>query len=425
MSPARRNPAVSCHSVSWLSGASSAACSGSGSEVVAAGGADRSRLCDQRLQRGQSRRQLQRREGRRPDARRAGAELDRAGTGDPLAEQPAVEVGELDAGEDQCGGVLDGAPGLLRAAGRARVGPGEGGRALVDQALGPRRRRVRDRARGQQPLQLRGRPEPVHQQPGEHADVHHRPGAVEQPPRGLDERVERLRIGGVGVPRQRLGRRGRRGLRDVGGHEQVAGQASIPDLAEHPVDLRDGVVRRQRGTGAGDRRVHRHEVPELAVAEAVVDRAAQGLCRERRCADDMHHRHVLGVAAGDRVDGAELADAEGRAQGSHAAHPPVPVRGIPGVQLVRAPGPPHRRVVGDVVEHREGVVARDPEHAVDAQLGQPVDEMVGDPVAAAVRGPGGRRGGRRHAWAPGDGSGGWCPHCPTAGGGEKHRRGSR
>jgi len=256
-------------------------------------------------------------------------------------------------------------------------------------------------------LQLRGRAEPVHQQPGEHADVRDRPGAFEQAPRGVDEGVERIRVGGVGGPGQGLGRRCGRGLCDVGGYEQVAGQAPVPDLGEHPVDLRDGVVRRQRGAGAGDRGVHRHEVPELAVAEAVVDRAALGLCCERRCADDVHHRHVLGVAAGDRVDGAELADAEGRAQRGHAAHPPVAVGGVPGVQLVRAAGPAHRRVVGDVVEHREGVVAGDPEHAVDAQLGQPVDEMVGDPVAAAVRGgPGGRRDGRRHAWAPGDGPAG-------------------
>jgi hypothetical protein len=40
------------------------------------------------------------------------------------------------------------------------------------------------------------------------------------------------------------------------------------------------------------------------------------------CADDVQHRHVLGVAAGDRVDGAELADAEGRAERGDPAQPP-------------------------------------------------------------------------------------------------------
>jgi hypothetical protein len=51
-------------------------------------------------------------------------------------------------------------------------------------------------------------------------------------------------------------------------------------------------------------------MPELAVAQGVVDRPVLGLFDQRRRAHDVHDRHVLGVAAGDRVDRAELADTE-------------------------------------------------------------------------------------------------------------------
>ena len=61
----------------------------------------------------------------------------------------------------------------------------------------------------------------------------------------------------------------------------------------------------------------------------------------RRAADDVHDRHVLGVAARDRVGGREFADAECRYHSRHSAQPTVAVGGIAGVELVGVADPAH------------------------------------------------------------------------------------
>src|SRR5450755_4426323 len=120
---------------------------------------------------------------------------------------------------------------------------------------------------------------------------------------------------------------------------------------------------------------------EHAVAESVMHRAVRCLRGGRRSAYDVDDRDVLGVAAGDRVDRTELADAVGGEQRRDPAEPAVAVGRVPGVELVRRPGPAHGVVVDDVVEEREAVVARDAEDAVDVKLREPVQQVIGDGVS--------------------------------------------
>lgn len=126
--------------------------------------------------------------------------------------------------------------------------------------------------------------------------------------------------------------------------QQVAGQASFPDLEEHAVDLRARRLGGQCRLRAGDLGVHPQKV-----------------------AGD-----VLGVAVGRGVHRAELTNPEGRARHADTGHPGVSVRRVPGAELVGAPHPVERRVGLDVVEQGEGEVARDAERPLRTQLGDGV-----------------------------------------------------
>ena len=93
---------------------------------------------------------------------------------------------------------------------------------------------------------------------------------------------------------------------------------------------------------------------------------------------DVDHRHMLGVRAGDRVDRAQLADPERGAHGAEAADARVSVGGVPGAELVGAADPLDRRMLLDVVEHRQREVARHPEQVVDAGFAEAVEQVAGD-----------------------------------------------
>jgi len=61
------------------------------------------------------------------------------------------------------------------------------------------------------------------------------------------------------------------------------------------------------------------EVPELAVSQRVMNRQVGHLLDRRRCPDHVHDLHVLGVAACDRIDRAQLTHPEGGTQRAQAA----------------------------------------------------------------------------------------------------------
>ncbi len=111
-----------------------------------------------------------------------------------------------------------------------------------------------------------------------------------------------------------------------------------------------------------------------------MSRAPCGLGRDRGRTDDVDHRHVLGVTARDRIDRAELADPERRAQHADASHPGIPIGGIARAELVRTSHPVDRRMVFNVVEHGESEITGNAEHAVDAGFGQSVEKVVGNRV---------------------------------------------
>ena len=82
----------------------------------------------------------------------------------------------------------------------------------------------------------------------------------------------------------------------------------------------------------------------------------------RRCADDVHHRDMLGEASRDGIDSAEFTDAERCHERGGSSHPAVAVRAVASIEFVGAPDPLQGRVSHNVIEQAEGVVAR---HAKD------------------------------------------------------------
>ncbi len=150
------------------------------------------------------------------------------------------------------------------------------------------------------------------------------------------------------------------------------------------VDLGRRILECEEGLDAGDLRLHAREMTEIAVAERVMRRAARALDRGRRRTDDMDHRHALGVAPGDAVDGAQFADAECSAHHTQAAHASVAVCCVCRAQFSAATDPVDIGMGLDAVEHGEGEIAGHPEHALDPERGQAVEEVVGDGVAGVL-----------------------------------------
>lgn len=128
---------------------------------------------------------------------------------------------------------------------------------------------------------------------------------------------------------------------------------------------------------ADDLGVDAGEPLEVGVAEGVVQHGSAafgGPCGTDR---DVQQRDVLGVAAGHRVDRAELAHPVRRQQRPEAGDPGVPVGRVRGSQFVGGADPGHAGVGEDAVQEREVVVAGDAEDVGDAEVGEPVQQVVG------------------------------------------------
>ena len=70
------------------------------------------------------------------------------------------------------------------------------------------------------------------------------------------------------------------------------------------------------------------------VADAVVQQHRGAPLRGARTADQDDERYLLGIGAGDRVHGAEAADAPGDTDATDAVDPRIGIGRIAGVELV-------------------------------------------------------------------------------------------
>src|ERR1700733_10875451 len=100
----------------------------------------------------------------------------------------------------------------------------------------------------------------------------------------------------------------------------------------------------------------------------------------RRAADDVHHRHVFGVAARDGIGCRKLADPECGYYSRHSTQPTVSVGGVSGVELIGVADPAQTRMGDDVIEELQVVVAGYAEYFGDAEFGQAVQQVITDGV---------------------------------------------
>lgn len=121
---------------------------------------------------------------------------------------------------------------------------------------------------------------------------------------------------------------------------------------------------------------------EVAVAESVVDNETGALGVLRRCTDDVHDGNMLGITAGDGVGRRQLADAERRDQGRHPPQPAISVRGVTGVEFIRATDPPHARMGDNVVKEFQLIVAGDPEDLGHPEFSKSIQQVVTNGVAS-------------------------------------------
>jgi hypothetical protein len=118
---------------------------------------------------------------------------------------------------------------------------------------------------------------------------------------GFGKQSKGPRTGTPGIAWQRCGRPLGFEARDVGGQQKISGPPLLPYLAEHPVDFPGGRRWHEIGLGTGDFPAYPEEMLEIAVAQRMMQSPASALRVFRWPADDVHHRHMLGVTARDRI----------------------------------------------------------------------------------------------------------------------------
>ena len=256
----------------------------------------------QRFQRGLH---LQRREHLIADRALLCCDVDGLGRIDALAEEAAHHVGEHDSCGYQYRRFFD-RPAHRFGAGRAGVDTQEFRRALVDQALAPHQRGMGYHVGGQQCLELVDGIQTMDQEVGQHGQ----PVVCDEFGCGFGEQSKGPWAGTPGIAWQRCGRPLGFEARDVGGQQKISGPPLLPYLAEHPVDFPGGRRWHEIGLGTGDFPAYPEEVLEIAVAQRMMQSPASALRVFRWPADDVHHRHMLGVTARDRIGRRELADSE-------------------------------------------------------------------------------------------------------------------
>jgi len=152
--------------------------------------------------------------------------------------------------------------------------------------------------------------------------------------------------------------------------------------AQQTVDLGGGVVGGERRMSDGHLSHDPLEHVEAAVAESVVEVAERVPDRERvpGGAGDEDHRAALGQRPPDSARRGEVTDPAGDHHRARAGHPPVALGGVGGIELVAVRDPAQPLVGFDLRDEAEHVVARDAEDVLDAEFGEPVQQVMTDGV---------------------------------------------
>lgn len=181
-------------------------------------------------------------------------------------------------------------------------------RALVEQALPPHQRGVRHHVGGQQRLEFFDGLQAMNQQIGEHRQL----VVGNEFDGGLGEQRQRARAGAAGVAGQRRSGRFSGEACYVAGQQYISWTLLLPYLGQHPIYFSTGRCRHEIGLGTGDFTADPEKVLEVAVAEGMMQCPASALGVFGRAANNVHHWHMLGVTARDRIGHRELADPECR-----------------------------------------------------------------------------------------------------------------
>ena len=129
--------------------------------------------------------------------------------------------------------------------------------------------------------------------------------------------------------------------------------------------------------GRGDFAEDPLERTEVSVTEAVMDRrpSHRAVARTGNAGND-HDRDVFGIGTGDTSSGAEIADPGGYDERGCAFDPSVAICGVGSVEFVAIPNPGRPGTVGDRANKLENVISGDTEDGVDAEFGEPVQQIV-------------------------------------------------
>jgi len=119
------------------------------------------------------------------------------------------------------------------------------------------------------------------------------------------------------------------------------------------------------------------------IKKVTIDTVAEGVVSDQLLAldpcgggaDDMENRNTMSLGTHHAVDGTEFADTVRGGENGGAAAAGIAVCCIGGVELVRADHPLHPAGRLDGVINREGVIARNSEGAVDAEIGESADDI--------------------------------------------------
>jgi len=158
-------------------------------------------------------------------------------------------------------------------------------------------------------------------------------------------------------PYDRLGFAHDRLIGEIGWKCHVYRTPMVKRLRNQPLRFVRDILRRHDGAGANHGFRHSLEKVVLAISERVVHERARRLHRHVRHTYEVKYRKVFGIGSGDAVDGAQLANAVGCAQGRNALDAGVPVGRIRSVQFVAAANPVHVGMVADRVIDGEGIVS--------------------------------------------------------------------
>ena len=116
----------------------------------------------------------------------------------------------------------------------------------------------------------------------------------------------------------------------------------------------------------------------IRIAEVVVGDQSQSLDTFAWHTHQVEHRQTVRPTAHHPVEGGQFADPVGGGKCRRSADAGISVGGVGGIEFVGATHPFQTRDIFDGIVNGEGVVARHPEYLVDAQLGDPLKNVLGN-----------------------------------------------